>query len=787
MGSAPGCKRMDGSSAGTVASQGFLSRTMGSARPFKRKRLAQVLVVALVCWFAVTSSRQFAAQGVSTPAPVSSDTSSLGFVVRIKNGQSYFRQGEIISIELGYGADDRAPVKRFVDHPDRPGLAVDRLVLSPRTGVVDPLRDFLGTVSGWSGPPPRELPFVEAGGSWTAADINEWFRFDKPGKYSLSVLAHKVRSSFEAFGSPPATATTLKSNTVAFEIVPADTAWQAATLQMGLSLLETQSTPELQRQGCRILRFLATPQAVDKMVEHYTDQRVYESDYRYGLFAFPDRDYAVSRMEDGLLDPSVAVSADYLDTLARLSAYLEHPEFLPDKDEQHLGTTGWAIGGPIAAHPELIEAEHNRYIQELLGALDDKLVAPRALCLKAIFDSPMLGQPTLLKSADSRLVEKLRKEIADIFTQLPISAQLDLLYTRWDNIASPAMVPILRQLYENPPPGRNEQFIAFILNDLFQLDPTEGRALILEELKRPRPRLDIRFVKLLPDEEILELDNPLIENLEAGNGDEDTTMQLIARYATPAIYPRVLAFEERRYQHLTFGAQVAFLSYAVKSDPVQGVAMLDEALTAHNQCSMTALSEIASRKMTPEIESLAIARLRDPDPGWAAGAATILGRHGSAEAQPPLWDCLEKWHTRWAGHANDLPNGSGIALKNGMETALELALIDALGSGQSWFAGTDDLERLARLCLSSGGCQRVQEIARQATGPSNINVYGSKQNYHASVAQYRVDSIDSLKQKLGQFPEGTVFTWSFGGDEKEGVSILADLRAFLKEHGMSIR
>jgi hypothetical protein len=45
----------------------------------------------------------------------------------------------------------------------------------------------------------------------------------------------------------------------------------------------------------------------------------------------------------------------------------------------------------------------------------------------------------------------------------------------------------------------------------------------------------------------------------------------------------------------------------------------------------------------------------------------------------------------------------------------------------------------------------------------------------------------SLKQKLAQFPKGTIFAWSFAGDEKEGASILADLREFLKGYGMTIR
>jgi hypothetical protein len=756
-----------------------------TARQAEGKGHAGVWALALIFWFAAVSSFPVLARASQAPVPMSPDSPGRDFVIRFRD-DTKFRQGEVITVELGYGANPQASARRFADHPDQPGLAVDRFVLSPHTGVVDPLRDFLSTVGGWGGPPPRSVLFVEAGGSWATADINEWFRFDNPGKYSLAVLAHAVRNSYEAFGSRSTTANTLKSNTLEFEIVPAEEAWQAATLQKALRLLEAKSTNEPQEQGCRVLRFLATPQAVDKMVEHYTDQSMCESEYRDGLFAYPEREYTVRKLEDGLLEPAIAVSAGYLDTLARLSACLQRHDFLPGEDEQYLGSSEWSMGGPVGLW-ELVEEEQHRYAEELLGALDSKLKEPRALCLKAIFDSPFAGRPTLLKSNDSALVAKLRKDIAALFTELPVSDQSTLLYGRWENIASPAMIPVLKRLYENPPPGPNEQFTTFVLNDLYRIDPAEGRELILAEMKRPRPRLDLRFVRLLSDKEIPELDNPLAENLEAGNGDEDTVLQLIGRYATPAIFPRVLAIEEGRVEHLPCETQAAFLTYAVKSDPVRGAAMLDECLEAHSGCCVMVLPEVASRQMTPEIQRLAIAHLGDSDPQVAASAATTLGHYGSVESEQPLWDRLESWHARWAGRAGELPNGFGIGLQNGLQTALERSLIDALGAGQAWFAGPGELERLSRLCVSTGGCQRVNEITAEAEATPNINVFGSEQDYHASVAQYRVDSIDLLKEKLAQFPKGAIFAWWFSGEEKEGASILADLRAFLKARGMTIR
>jgi hypothetical protein len=80
----------------------------------------------------------------------------------------------------------------------------------------------------------------------------------------------------------------------------------------------------------------------------------------------------------------------------------------------------------------------------------------------------------------------------------------------------------------------------------------------------------------------------------------------------------------------------------------------------------------------------------------------------------------------------------------------------------------------------------VQGVVSEAARTPTIVAFGPAPSYHASVAQYQVDSIDSLKQKLGQFSNGTHFRWSFSGDEKEGLSILADLRTYLKDRGMTI-
>jgi hypothetical protein len=49
------------------------------------------------------------------------------------------------------------------------------------------------------------------------------------------------------------------------------------------------------------------------------------------------------------------------------------------------------------------------------------------------------------------------------------------------------------------------------------------------------------------------------------------------------------------------------------------------------------------------------------------------------------------------------------------------------------------------------------------------------------------NQIDALKQKLIQFPAGTKFLLWWPSIEEQNQSCIADLRAFLKDHGISLQ
>jgi hypothetical protein len=119
---------------------------------------------------------------------------------------------------------------------------------------------------------------------------------------------------------------------------------------------------------------------------------------------------------------------------------------------------------------------------------------------------------------------------------------------------------------------------------------------------------------MLADRELPELDDVLATNVEQNRGLDGLRAELLRRYASPAVSPRVLAHIGDRLTQMACRPQAAFLAYFVRVDPNLGRMLLDRALAsrADTGCYRSALTALAALRMTPAVE--AVAHLDDPDP-----------------------------------------------------------------------------------------------------------------------------------------------------------------------------
>jgi hypothetical protein len=671
--------------------------------------------------------------------------------------------------------------------------------------VVDPLRDNLPGAGGGisSNPTLSEKPHT------MTFDLNEWFRFDQAGKFRLYVTAPRVLKKRERnFGA----GAEVTSNIVEFEILPRDDEWAEQELRAITGLLDS-SDPNIDRRAvCRRLRFLNTEAAASEMIRRFgapLDVCGYE--YTVGLIGSAHRAFVVKEMERRLVAPDQPVPGGYLHTLSHIAAVSRQKERLPSraeqpKDEQQAKVVAEAWRKQWDSSQKL-QAD---YAERLLSDLPRKQGKARAITTHTLLE--MLwnnrfqsGQARLndLRQAggpNPEIIKKLAPEIIAVFDDLPANIQTGLLGYRWKQLADPAMLPVIRRILNDKPANdrsyESRELRGLAIRRLYELAADEGRGLIIEEMRRPYPSVGFATLRLLPDETLPQLEETLAENLEKSRSGESGSVEvfssLIERYATASVLPRVRAFYGDKVGQRGCSYQASLLAYFLRVDPAMGIDLVKQELAArgpeYTHCYASILVEVAKLRMTTELEALAIEHLDDPDPEVVINAASMLGQYGSAEAENPLWQRLEKWLQEWKARTEELPKNFDSNHPKFWHKQVGQTLRQALSQSPAWLIDREKLERLRRSCLDKDELQQFTYQAGDLSGEIHIAFHPGDDGWgNARVAHYQCNSLSVLKEKLRQFPEGVTFIWkSYGRDQALEEQVFSELKTFLKSKGMKL-
>jgi hypothetical protein len=745
-------------------------------------------------------------------------------ILRFGEGKTKWRQGEAIRVELDFVTN--RPGAYVFDNAlhDRSGrLGIDAFILDPQAGAADPLYDYFhgrrsGFMGGISSPGP-----MGKGGRVIRYELNEWLRFERPGRYRLFVNSGRVSPGGGRRETLPRPLSVV-SNVVEFDVLPRDEAWEEEALREAVSALAASGrTPAYGQEEeaehtapCRALRFLNTEAAARAMVRLFRGaDQLCEFQYFFGLLGSPHRELVVREMERGIADASQPISILYLDTLSRLAAALKSQApprpYDPAADEAEAKLWREEFRKRLDAQNDLLLA----YARRLKDSLAGKMPEARALSLKTLLDVPGRVPPEKKTGEVAAWLGELPAELASIFPDLTPELQGRLLDPRWLKAAGAAAVPALRRLFENPPPGGDDRYFrGTVLRRIYDLAPAEGRELIIKEASRPRPRADYKSLSLLPEESLPELDDVLVANLEKNvpyeeptpvGGDEqyrsvEVISRLIERYASPAILPRVRAVY-RRVPANSWGClpQSALLAYMARAEPAAGTELIREALAARDEgqsrCYTSVLGEVAGLHMSPELEGVAASALSDPDPEVVNSAAGVLGAHGSAASEEKLWLRLEEWHDTWqsraaemAGKHPGLPEEGADPLA--VEALIESALVRALTTGQAWLADAGRLKRLKSLCLTKESRGEVERLLK--AGPPTVSITfdgaNGKPLYLNVSPQYHFSSVEAFRRKLLQYPPGTSFKIDVSGAAGDGSrNFVEELKSYLEANGYRLR
>ncbi len=669
----------------------------------------------------------------------------------LKNGQSVFHEGEIIALTAEYSAVSSDKYVLNNRNYDRSGRlsGAENFCIEPERGT-DPLDDYF-----------HSLQAIMGGGLFSEQDparhpltmdleLNEWKSLPS-GSYRLTIIGNRLGLGQERDATSwHNTNIPLQSNTVEFEVEPADSDWQASQLRSATRILDSpDAKTEEKKHAARMLRFLDSEASTRELARRYgAVDDPFEWEFKFGLFSTPHRELAVQAMKAELSNPEHPVTREYISTLVALEMLVDPKWRLPAYDSSR--QEEWHRAND--AHYAEVERRVNEYMQQASHG-------PHNAAAQAATASEMLlsGLP-LSREEKTRWCQVLLSN----WSTLPIEKQNELIEYRWAEVGGPEWLPVLEQIVSgpaNPNRAMNEANREAALLRLWQVAPEEARPLMIQEMAKPQGDIRISVLGQLPEHSFPQFEAGWLDAIRRG-GTDDVVFQLIDRYGSENILPVVQSIYEPHGGEWACVPQTAMLRYFLRVKPDYGVKELTAALALRKPtgCYRTQLSEVREYVRMPQVEKLAIQQLDDPQPSVASDAAQALQHYGSAAAENTLWARLEKFHLQWKDKPDELLHPRPNMTIFDSESALEPALVQGILLGQAWFADTATIRRLKE--LSSPTEQNELDGTLQTLGGGQFTLdmrWWPEDELNYTLGWYSGKGMASFKDKLAPFPPSSHF------------------------------
>jgi hypothetical protein len=700
--------------------------------------------------------------------------SAVSLTISFANGASYFHVGEVIPIELSFKASIPDMYDMEMRNYDRSGrLNLEQFHVTPPGR--DPLQRYysIGGFFGGGIGGPRALssePHI------MHEDLNEWAALDKPGHYSLYVTSGRV-SRREATKDVPVD---LRSNTLEFDVVEADPAWQQQTLNSAVTTLNIQtSTDEEKAAAVRVLRFLDTPGSLQELVHLLgTDSNGSRWDEIAGLAGSRYQTMVVRELEHQMSAPDIALTGDYLFILAKLRIQL-HYEPLPPYPEKDAQQQKLWREQMQAQDKDLTELQDALY-EKAATLVSDKWGAARAETVGALLERPSR------EAGDVEPIAGLSpEEVASAFLKLSQDQQWELLSSFWERLRIPAMAAPLMIVAEQP--NMKHQMLRDIaLRCLYDLDPIEATPIFLQEIMHPHLDDGMFTVKgdtlgLLSDKTLPQFDQMLSVRLEQKESrTRELDAQLVGRYSTKAILANVENIYQTSLGRWDCVTEDGLVLYFLRVDPDYGVKRL---AVAPSYCMRNSLPAVIKMQRWGEVEPGIIARLNDPDLNRARQAAEVLAEYGSPQAEDRLWERLRRFHEQWANRENELANRPGMSKDANEAMGFQYGIVESIGRAQAWLLTNEEITALENLTL---GQERDNVKQWHWSSPVEVNVIFFEDQFQATIGHYSVRGLASLGAKLAQYPTGTKFSLNIHGSPRRVAPVLATINNIAAEHAFQV-
>ena len=715
---------------------------------------------------------------LATLAPTSSlsaqEENGISLAIRFTDGTSRFHVGEVIPVELSF----KAPIPDTYDmemrNYDRSGrLNIEQFHVTPPGR--DPLERYY-SIGGFMGGGLGGSRALSNEPQTMREDLNEWVALDKPGHYSLYVTSDRVTRRTQGKDEP----VPLRSNSLEFDVVAADAAWQQQTLSTAVSTLSMASGTDGEKTSAlRVLRFLDTPASVHELVLRLgTQGDRSEWNEVAGLSGSGYQNLVVRELEQQMSAPDVALTSSYLSILAKLKLQLDHEPLPPYPQKDTKRQKIW--NERMHAQDEDLKGLQDGLYEKAAAMVSMKRGRARAETVETLLLRPS-REPGDVKPLAGLPAE----EVAAAFLNLSQDQQWGLLMSFWERLKDPAMMAPLKKVVEQP--NMNHQMLRDLaLHCLYDLDPSEATPVFLAEIRNPHLDNGMFTVKgeslgLLPNETLPQFDEMLAARIEQK---ESRTMgldaQLIGRYSTNAILPRIRSIYDTAAARWDCVIEDGFVLYFLRVDPDYGVKRL---ALAPSFCMTNSLPTVIKMHRWSEVEPGIIAWLNGSDLNRARQAAETLAKYGGAQSGKAMWERLRKFHEQWSERGNELVMRPGIRNDANEAVSFQFGLVEAIGKAQAWLLTNEEITELENLTL---GQERDNVKQWHWSSPVNLNVSFFGDKIMANINQYTTMDLASLKAKLAQYPSGTKLWLNIFGAPERVVPIRAAITDIAAEHGFEV-
>lgn len=372
-------------------------------------------------------------------------------------------------------------------------------------------------------------------------DLNPWVRFDQPGTYTIRVRSRAV-TPIDASPSNPSHLRVI-SEPLRLKIIPQPHGWYAAQLALGQTELKANLakgvlglTPDM-NDALQTLASLGGPQAARALATLWISR---DGGYPDALAQADAPAAALAALQGYIRDPARPVTRNLLwgavtfaliahgedwhsDITEDRALQAEVARLLPGKQAAALAPSLAAV---LTFDPENFPASaHSWLTSELAGHFDELSADQRRLCMESL-DSPH------------------------------------------DPLAGPDELAFVRRLALMPLSGPDAGVArAAALHRWYDLAPTEARpAVVAAIVDGTAAGMRLGF---LPDKTLPQADQPLLNRLGANpyTAEFNSAVDLIERYASPAIAPAVALLLNARGSSWPCDARLKLIQYLQRVQP----------------------------------------------------------------------------------------------------------------------------------------------------------------------------------------------------------------------------